>query len=335
MTDGAGRRKGADAGRVDGMAETVMRTEQISPRYIDLDSWPAAEMIAAMYEGQLAAAAAVGGALGAVAAAVDDAVPALKRGGRIVYAGAGTSGRIAVQDGSELLPTFDWPADRVVFAMAGGFDALVRSVEGAEDDEAAGAQAMADAKVGASDVVIGIAASGTTPYAIGALRAAHAAGAVTIAVASNPGVPLLDVARHRILVDTGSEVVAGSTRMKAGTAQKIVLNLFSTAVMVRMGRVYRGLMVDMRPSNAKLRRRAEAMVSEIVRCPETDAARYLEKADGDVKTAVLLGCGLDRSEAEQVLRRHGGNLRKAIDKSTPSRRSPAGGAGQGSGSCDD
>jgi N-acetylmuramic acid 6-phosphate etherase len=127
---------------------------------------------------------------------------------------------------------------------------------------------------------------------------------------------LFKVARHRILVDTGSEVIAGSTRMKAGTAQKIVLNLFSTAVMVKMGRVYRGLMVDMRARNAKLRRRAEAMVSEIVRCPEADAARYLEQADGDVKTAVLLGLGLGRSEAAQLLQRHGGNLRSAINAST-------------------
>lgn len=293
-----------------------MRTEHISPRYIDLDSWPAAEIIAAMHEGQLAAAAAVGAALGAIAAAVDDAVPALQRGGRIVYAGAGTSGRIAVQDGSELLPTFDWPADRVVFAMAGGLDALVRSVEGAEDDVAAGAQAMAEAKIGANDVVIGIAASGTTPYTIGALRAAGAAGAVTIAIANNPGAPLLEVARHRILVDTGGEVIAGSTRMKAGTAQKIVLNLISTAVMVRLGRIYRGLMVDMRASNAKLRRRAEAIVSEIVRCPAGDAARYVEQADGDVKTAVLLGLGLAPGEAAQLLRRHGGNLRKTIAEST-------------------
>ena len=264
-----------------------MRTEQISPRYVELNSWSATEMIAAMYEGQLAAAAAVRGALGAITAAVEDAVPALQRGGRIVYAGAGTSGRIGVQDGSELPPTFDWPADRLVFAMAGGLDALVRSAERAEDNEAAGAQAMADAKIGANDVVIGIAASGTTPFTIGALRASSAAGAVTIAVANNPGAPLFEVARHRILADTGSEVIAGSTRMKAGTAQKIVLNLFSTAVMVKMGRVYRGLMVDMRARNAKLRRRAEAIVSEIVRCPAGDAARYLEQADGDVKTAIL------------------------------------------------
>jgi N-acetylmuramic acid 6-phosphate etherase len=199
--------------------------------------------------------------------------------------------------------------------MAGGFDALVRSAEQAEDNEAAGAQAMTDAKIGANDVVIGVAASGTTPFTIGALRASSALGAVTIAVANNPGAPLFEVARHRILADTGSEVIAGSTRMKAGTAQKIVLNLFSTAVMVKMGRVYRGLMVDMRARNAKLRRRAEAMVSEIVRCPEGDAARYLEQADGHVKTAVLLGLGLSRSEAAQLLQRHGGNLRSAINAS--------------------
>src|SRR5262245_21661948 len=155
-----------------------MRTEQIDPRYVDLDSWSATEMIAAMYEGQLEAVAAVRGALAAIVSAGEDGVPALQRGGRIVYAGAGTSGRIGVQDGVELTPTFDWPADRLVFAMAGGLDALVRSAEQAEDNEAAGAQAMADAKVGANDVVIGVAASGTTPFTIGALRASTAAGEI-------------------------------------------------------------------------------------------------------------------------------------------------------------
>jgi N-acetylmuramic acid 6-phosphate etherase len=293
-----------------------MRTEQISPRYVELDSWPTGEILATIYEGQLAAAAAVRSALTAIAAAVEDAVPALQRGGRLVYAGAGTSGRIAVQDGTELPPTFDWPANRLVFAVAGGTDALVRSAERAEDNEAAGAQAMTDAKIGADDVVIGVAASGTTPFTVGALRAASAARAVTIAVANNPGAPLFEVARHHILTETGSEVIAGSTRMKAGTAQKIVLNLFSTAVMVKMGRVYRGLMVDMRAGNTKLRRRAEAMVSEIVGCSESDAARYLQQADGDVKTAVLVGLGVGRSAAWQLLQRHDGNLRAAINAFT-------------------
>ncbi|MBX9824355.1 MAG: N-acetylmuramic acid 6-phosphate etherase [Xanthobacteraceae bacterium] len=295
-----------------------MRTEDINPRYIDLDSWSTAEMIAAMHEEQLAAAAAVRGALSAIAAAVEDAVPALERGGRIVYAGAGTSGRIGVQDGSELPPTFDWPVDRVVFAMAGGLDALTRSSEGAEDSAEAGEQAMADVKVSANDVVIGIAASGTTPFTIGVLRAAKAAGAVTIAVASNPGAPLFEVARHRILVETGSEVIAGSTRMKAGTAHKIVLNLISTAMMVKLGRVYCGLMVDMRARNAKLRRRAATIVGKIVGCAESEATRHLDAAGGDLKTAVLIGFGLPRGKAEQLLEHHAGNLRAAITASKAS-----------------
>lgn len=294
-----------------------MRTEQFSPRFLDLDAWSTNEMIASMYEGQLAAAAAVQGALGSIAAAVDDAVPALRRGGRIVYVGAGTSGRIGVQDGTELPPTYGWPADRLIFAMAGGLGALVESVEGAEDNEGAGAQAMVDAGIGADDVVIGVAASGTTPYTIGALRAAGEVGAITIAIANNPGAPLLEVARHPILVETGPEVIAGSTRMKAGTTQKIVLNLFSTAVMVRLGRVYRGLMVHMRASNVKLKRRAERMVREIVGCAPGDAARFVEQADGDVKTAILLGFGLDPAEAARALARHEGNLRSAIGELVP------------------
>ena len=291
-----------------------MLTEQISPRYIDLDSWPTGEIIAAMYEGQLAAAAAVRGALADIARAVDAAVPALERGGRIVYVGAGTSGRIGVQDGTELPPTYDWPSERLMFAMAGGLGALVQSVEGAEDDDAEGARAVTEAKVGANDVVIGIAASGTTPYTVGALRAATAAGAVTIAVANNRHAPLLESARYPILVETSTEVIAGSTRMKAGTAQKIVLNLFSTAVMVKMGRVYRGLMVHMRATNTKLRRRAEGMVRQIVNCSDADAARYVEEADGDVKVAVLLGLGLEPKEAVDMLQKYGGNLRLVIDR---------------------
>ena len=296
-----------------------MLTEQINPRYMDLDSWPTAEVIAAMYEGQLNAAAAVYQALPAIASAVDDAVPALRRGGRIVYVGAGTSGRIGVQDGSELLPTFNWPADRVVFLMAGGLGALVRSVEGAEDSEADGARATTEAGIGKNDVVIGIAASGTTPYTIGALRAADSVGSVTIAIAANPGAPLLALTsgsgwdRGSLrLVETGPEVIAGSTRMKAGTAQKIVLNLFSSAMMVKMGRVYRGLMVHVRTRNAKLRRRAEAIVNELTGCGENSAASYLERAHGDVKIAVLIALGMDPDQASRAIERHEGDLRHAI-----------------------
>jgi len=296
-----------------------MATEHVSPRYVDLDSWSTAEMIEAMYEGQLAAAAAVRTALKDIAAAVDDAVPALQRGGRLVYAGAGTSGRIGVQDGSELLPTYDWPSDRLVFLMAGGLGALVQSVEGAEDDETEGGRAVAQHRIGADDVVIGIAASGTTPFTLGVLRAARAAGAVTIALVNNREAPLLAVARHAIMVETGSEVVAGSTRMKAGTAQKIVLNLVSTTIMVRLGRIFRGMMVHMRASNVKLRRRAAAMVSRIVGCSEADAAGLLKRSDGDVKIAVLLGLGATEGKAVEALEHHGGNLRLAIRDCTGGR----------------
>jgi N-acetylmuramic acid 6-phosphate etherase len=194
--------------------------------------------------------------------------------------------------------------------------ALVRSSESAEDNEAAGARAVVAEAVRADDVVLGLAASGTTPFTIGALRAATAAGAVTVAIANNSGAPLLTVARHRVLVETGIEVVAGSTRMKAGTAQKIVLNLFSTAVMVKLGRVYGGLMVHMRARNAKLRRRAEAMVAQITGCTGADAERYIASADGDVKTAVLLAFGLELSDAAAALSRHDGNLRRALAELT-------------------
>jgi N-acetylmuramic acid 6-phosphate etherase len=291
-----------------------MLTEHISPRFVDLDSWSTGDMIQAMYDGQLAACAAVRLALPAINAAVDDAVPALKRGGRLVYVGAGTSGRIAIQDGAELRPTYDWPSDRLVFVMAGGMQAVWQSIEGAEDDEAKGAEAITDAEINQNDVVIAVAASGTTPFTLGALRSAEARGALSIAVANNRGAPIFELARHRILIETGTEVLAGSTRMQAGTAQKIVLNLFSTAVMVKLGRVYRGLMVSMRASNVKLLRRAEVIVGQIVGCGENDAAKFVKLAEGDVKVAVLLGLGWEKTDALEALLKHEGNLRAVIDE---------------------
>ena len=290
-----------------------MLTEHISPRFVDLESWSTSDMTAAMYDGQLAACAAVRPALPAINAAVDEAVAGLKRGGRLVYVGAGTSGRIAIQDGAELRPTYDWPSDRLVFVMAGGMQAVLQSVEGAEDDEAKGAEAIVDAEINQNDVVIAVAASGTTPFTLGALRSAGARGALTVGVANNRGTPLFELARHRILIETGTEVLAGSTRMQAGTAQKIVLNLFSTAVMVRLGRVYRGLMVNMRASNAKLLRRAEIIVSQIVGCDENDAAKFVQRAEGDVKIAILLGLGWEQTDAVEALLKHEGNLRGVIE----------------------
>src|SRR5260370_11849445 len=196
-----------------------MGAEHISTRFVGFDSGTTGDMIEAMYDGQLVACAAVRPALPAINAAVDDAVSALKRGGRLVYVGAGTSGRIDIQDGAELRPTYDWPSDRIVFVMAGGMQAVLESVEGAEDDEAKGAQAIADAGVDQHDVVIAVAASGTTPFTVGALRAARARGALCVAVANNRGAPLFELAGHRVLIETRPHGLSGPTPTHAVTPQ--------------------------------------------------------------------------------------------------------------------
>jgi N-acetylmuramic acid 6-phosphate etherase len=254
----------------------------------------------------LAAAAAVHAAADAIAAAADAAAARLGQNGRLIYCGAGTSGRLAVLDGVELGPTYDW--DRTVYALAGGMGALLESVEGAEDDSAAGETAIREADVSSSDVVIGVAASGRTPFTVGAVRAAAAAGALTIGLASNAGTPLLETSDHPILLATGPEIVAGSTRMKAGTAQKIALNTLSTAIMLRLGRIHAGLMVDMRLSNAKLRDRAAKMVSTIAETDLATAEAALDASRGSIKRAVLIARGID----EAAIERADGNLREAL-----------------------
>ena len=289
-----------------------MATEEVDPRFADLDAWSLTSAMEAMWEGQLAAVAAVGQALPAITAATEAAKAALGDRGRLVYVGAGTSGRVAVQDGAELTPTFAWPSNRVRFIVAGGDAAFVTSIEGAEDDvEDAVAQINA-AGITPHDVVIAVAASGTTPFTVASLQQAGSFGAVTIGVANNPGTALLASAKFPVLVETGRELIAGSTRMKAGTAQKVVLNLISSGIMLRLGRVYRGMMVNMPPTNAKLRRRAEAMVAQIAHCDSSQAASSLEQAEGDIKTAVLLALGVDKLDAEAVLRECDGNLRRVF-----------------------
>ncbi|WP_448664749.1 N-acetylmuramic acid 6-phosphate etherase [Sphingomonas sp. CJ20] len=289
-----------------------MSTETVDPRYVEIDRWPTVLAVQAMLEGQLAAVAALRGQEAAIAAAAEAAAERLRRGGRLVYAGAGTSGRIAVQDGVELGPTFGWPDARLVYLMAGGPGAFLRAVEGAEDDREAARAEIAAADVGPDDIVIGVAASGRTPYTIAAVEAGRAAGALTIAVANNAGTPLLAAAEHPILADTGSELVAGSTRMKAGTAQKAVLNLLSTATMLRLGHVHRGLMVDMRISNAKLAVRGAAMVRDIAGVDDASARAALEAAGRDIKTAVLVAGGLAPEPATALLAAHGGDLGRAM-----------------------
>ncbi len=289
-----------------------IKTEDWDPAFAELDQWDTARALDKLHQSQVAAVTAVGPALPHLARAVDAAAERLSAGGRLIYVGAGTSARIAVQDGAELLPTFGWPADRVAFAIAGGEEALLRSVENAEDGAASAEARMAKLGVGVSDVIIAVAASGETPFTVAALRAAKACGALAIGVASNAGTTLITEADHGILLATGAEPVSGSTRMKAGTAQKVALNLFSTMVMVRMGRVYRGLMVDMIATNEKLRRRAVRMVASLDGCSEAEAAGALAAAGGDLKAAVLVRRGLDVVEARALLSRHGGRLRDAI-----------------------
>jgi N-acetylmuramic acid 6-phosphate etherase len=290
----------------------VAATEDVDPRYAELDAWPLANAMEAMWEGQMSAVAAVREALPGLTAAAEAAAGVLGDAGRLIYVGAGTSGRVAVQDGAELTPTFAWPASRTVFVMAGGDGAFTRSVEGAEDDERQAEAQIEAADVSPRDVVIGVAASGSTPFTVAAIARAAALGAVTIGLANNAATPLLDAARYPVLLATGSELLAGSTRMKAGTAQKIALNLISTGIMIRLGRVYRGMMVNMHIANAKLGRRAERMVADIAGCSAPDAAAALKAADGDIKLATLLALGFGREAARMALARHGGNLRLAL-----------------------
>jgi N-acetylmuramic acid 6-phosphate etherase len=289
-----------------------MSTEAIDPRYVDIDQWPTVRAVEAMLEGQMAAIAAVGSQIGRIADAADAAAVRLGTQGRLIYVGAGTSGRIAVQDGVELYPTYNWPRDRLLFLMAGGIAALTEAAEGAEDDIDAARAEIAAAGIGAEDVVIGVAASGRTPYTVAAVAAARDAGALSIGIANNDGTALLAVADHMLVAETGTEIVAGSTRMKAGTAQKAMLNMLSTAIMLRMGLVYRGLMVNMRISNEKLRGRGQAMVRDIAGVDMDAAARALDSVGQDIKQAVLVAMGVTTDEARRLLDAHGQHLSEAI-----------------------
>jgi N-acetylmuramic acid 6-phosphate etherase len=289
-----------------------MDTERQSPRYSGIDMWDPADALDAMVEGQFAAVAAVRAARAALERAAIAMEARLRRHGRLVYAGAGTSGRLAVQDGAELMPTFSWPPERLLLLMAGGKDALMRSVEGAEDAIEHAVREVRLNRIDGRDVLIAVAASGTTPFTLACLREAKARGALTIGIANNRGTPLLDEADHPIWLDTGAEPIAGSTRMKAGTAQRIALNLLSSLLMILLGRVYEGLMVDMQAVNDKLVRRSEDMLLRLTARSRAEVREALERAGGSVKLAVLLLHGLSPDEAVALLRRAGGQLRAAL-----------------------
>jgi N-acetylmuramic acid 6-phosphate etherase len=297
-----------------------MDTERASPRYSDIDVWAPLDIAEAMIEGQFTAVAAVRSARFALLEAALAAAERLRGGGRLVYVGAGTSGRLAVQDGAELVPTFSWPQERLLLLIAGGRNALLQSVEGAEDAVDQAARLTQQHNIGAADVVIAVAASGTTPFTLSCLTEAKRRGALTIGVANNHGTPILKEADHAIWLDTGAEPIAGSTRMKAGTAQRITLNVFSSLVMILLGRVYDGLMVDLQAVSQKLVRRSESILTRLTGRSGDEAREALRRADGNVKLALLLLHGCAVEEATEVLNRAGGQLRAAlaaIGKPTP------------------
>ncbi len=290
-------------------------TEQRNPRSRGLDLKPTREILRVINAEDRRIAQAVARALPQIARAVGAIVRGIRRGGRLIYVGAGTSGRLATLDAAECPPTFSVPPRLVQALIAGGRRALTHAVEGAEDSAREGARDLARKNITSHDVVVGIAASGTTPYVLGALAYAGRRRATTVGITSNPRSPLARAADITISPETGPEVITGSTRMKAGTAQKLVLNMLSTAAMVRLGCVYDNWMINVALTNKKLRRRGLRILEQAAEVGVAEAARALRQAKHDLRVAlVMLKMGTDASEARRQLRRAQGNLRQALEE---------------------
>lgn len=288
-------------------------TEQRNLRSRGLDKLPTRAILRLMNREDAGIARVVGKQLPAIARAVDALVRSLRGGGRLFYVGAGTSGRLAVLDAVECPLTFGIPSRRVQALIAGGRRALTNAVEGAEDSITQGARDLAARKVSSRDIVVGIAASGTTPYVLGALRLARRSGAATVAITSNGSSPLARVARITVALPVGPEILAGSTRLKAGTAQKMVLNMLSTAAMVRLGRVYDNWMIDVALTNQKLRERGLRILAEASGRPLSAARHALRLSGHNLRVAlVMLKRNVDVEHARHLLRRARGNLREAL-----------------------
>ncbi|MCG8966909.1 MULTISPECIES: N-acetylmuramic acid 6-phosphate etherase [Streptomyces] len=291
----------------------TLTTEAFRPELAEIDRMSTLDIARAMNGEDAAVPAAVAARLPEIAAAVDAVAARMSRGGRLVYAGAGTAGRLGVLDASECPPTFNTEPGQVVGLIAGGPEAMVTSVEGAEDS-AELARADLDAlALAADDTVVGVSASGRTPYAIGAVEHARALGALTVGLACNAGSALAAAAEHGIEVVTGPELITGSTRLKAGTAQKLVLNMLSTITMIRLGKTYGNLMVDVRASNEKLRARSRRIVALATGAGDEEIERALAATDGEVKHAILtLLADVDGPTAARLLEDSDGHLRAAL-----------------------
>jgi N-acetylmuramic acid 6-phosphate etherase len=296
-------------------------TERRNPRTTTIDKASALEIVDLIGAEDATVPAAVARAREDIARAVDLIEAAFRAGGRLIYVGAGTSGRLGVLDAAECPPTFGTPPEMVVGVIAGGYPALVKSVEGAEDDVNAAIGEMDARRVGPDDVVVGIAASGTTPFVRAALSRAQTLGARTaIVTCSEPPKLLRDTCDVTILVLVGPEVVTGSTRMKAGTATKLVLNTLTTAAMIRLGKTYGNLMVDLRAWNDKLIDRSERIIMEATGLPRSEARGVIEAAGGKVKTAIVMARRrVSRDEAERLLEEHEGHLRSIVGDPPPVR----------------
>jgi N-acetylmuramic acid 6-phosphate etherase len=291
-----------------------LKTEQSNPSSANLDSMSALEIATLMNNQDARVLRAIKPALPRVALAIDLIAKQLGRGGRLIYVGTGTSGRIGALDAAEISPTFGFEMDRVQFVIAGGERALARATEANEDNGNLGRLDIAAKKPGKSDVIVGIAASGRTPYTVAALEYARKRGASTIAVVCNRGSELARLAHLAIEAEVGPEILTGSTRLKAGTAQKMICNMLSTGAMARLGLVYGNLMVNLRPKNKKLQERGIAIIEQVAHVDHESAIRALQAADMSVPLAlVMLRADLSRPEASKRLKREGGILRKALE----------------------
>jgi len=301
---------------VDGSVEPV--TEVRAEEHADLDLQSTRGLVELLNDEDAKVPTAVRSAAGPLAAAIDAIVQRLEDGGRLVYVGAGSSGRLALVDAAECGPTFGLPPGQVLAVVAGGSEALAVAQEAAEDDELAGEADLAAIGVGPPDAVVAVSASGTTPYVLGAARAAGSAGALTIAVVCAPASELGRLVGHEIVAVVGPELIAGSTRLKAGTAQKLVLNTISTVTMIRLGKTFGNLMVDLRATNVKLTDRSERIVAEVSGVGRDAARALLARAGGRVKLAIVMhALEIDAAEAEARLNTGGGVVRRVIGGDPP------------------
>lgn len=288
-------------------------TETVLARFANLDQWPLEQTIHALAERQLSSLSTVLSMITELSEAARGAAMRLEDNtGRLIYVGAGASGRLAVQDGVELAPTFDWPNDRLIYLVAGGTRALTESIEGAEDDAQLVENILSQHAITSSDVLICVAASGQTPFAIQAARHGKQKGALVISIVNNANTPLAAEADYPIALLTGAEVIAGSTRMAAGTAQKVALNILSSGIMIQLNRVYKNLMVDLASSNQKLDKRRINILKEIIDTDNDGAKDLLEQSNNSIKIASLIGLGASHADAKTLLQQHKNNLRAAI-----------------------